>query len=84
MATHFLGYVRTRYNIPTSELSEEFESRLAYKSGYPLDSVKQIVEYINSIETKPSISDDELLSFNSKIEQFYKQFSEKIGTNEKR
>ena len=73
MATHFLGHVRTRYSLQTSQLDEAFENKLAFKSGYPRERVGDIVKYINVIETKRSVSDTELMTFNENIEKFYKQ-----------
>ncbi len=73
MVTHFLGYIRSTYNLSTSELTEEFEKKLAFKSGYSAETVKNIIQDIKSIEAKTSVSDEELLAFNDKLEQFYKQ-----------
>jgi hypothetical protein len=73
MVAHFLGHVRSRYNISTSKLDEEFEKGLAFRSGAHLDDIKIIIEQAKSVEEKPSFSDEELLSFNSKLEKFYKQ-----------
>jgi hypothetical protein len=72
MATHFLGHVRTRYNLPTSQLDDIFENKLAFKSGYAREGVGDIVKYINAIEKKNSVSDAELMAFHENIEKFYK------------
>ncbi len=73
MVTHFLGHIRSAYNLSTSALTEEFEKKLAFKSGYSAETIKNIIEDIRSIEAKPSVSDEELLAFNDKLEKFYKQ-----------
>lgn len=72
ITAHFLGHVRTKYNLPTSSMSGEFEKRLAFKSGCPETLVKEIVQYIRALESKGNIGDGELLDFNAKIESFYK------------
>jgi hypothetical protein len=72
MSTHFLGHVRLRYTLQTSTLDEEFEKKLAYKSGYSIQLVKDIVQYIRDIEKQDELSDEDLLSFNDKIDKFYK------------
>ncbi len=72
MAIHFLGHVRTKYNLPTSTLDKEFAERLSYKSGYDKDSTKDIVDHIKVLQQQQSFSDDALLEFNQKIEEFYK------------
>lgn len=73
MVTHFLGHIRSVYNLPTSELTEEFEKKLAFKSGYSAETIKNIIGDIKTIEAKTSLSDEELLAFNDKLEKFYKQ-----------
>lgn len=70
IATHFLGHVRSRYNLPTSQLDETFRQKLAYKSGYPAALVDEIVGHIESLDEAEMISDEELLSFNDKIDNF--------------
>ncbi|HLY70995.1 MAG TPA: DUF4350 domain-containing protein [Puia sp.] len=73
MSIHFLGQVRTKYNMQTSFLDQEFTDRLAYKSGYNKDGVAKIIEYIKVIQQQQFISDESLITFNKEIEQFYKQ-----------
>lgn len=70
ISTHFLGYVRTTYNMPTSQLNEEFINKLAFKSGYPVTLVKGVIEEIKNIEDAYMVTDDELLAFNDKIDTF--------------
>ncbi|MEP7256923.1 MAG: DUF4350 domain-containing protein [Flavitalea sp.] len=72
MSAHFLDHVRNTYNLPTSQLNEAFENRLAYKSGYDLDAVKSIVYQVRTLEDQPVVDDDDLLAFNDKLDKFYK------------
>ena len=39
IAAHFLGYVRSTYNLHTSQLDEAFIEKLSYKSGFPVAGV---------------------------------------------
>lgn len=71
MAAHFLDHVRTRYNIPTSNLDEDFTERLAYKSGFNKETLQQIVYVVRTIHDYPSYTDSELMSFNKNLESFY-------------
>lgn len=73
MAVHFLNHVRTKFNLPTSHLDKDFAERLAYKSGFDKISAKDIVDHIKVIQQQQSLSDEGLLAFNKKIEEFYKQ-----------
>ena len=72
MSAHFLDSVRTRYNIPTSVLNDEFENKLAYKSDYDKSAIHDIVYTIRTLPDQISISDHELLAFNDKLEKFIK------------
>lgn len=73
MSAHFLGHIRTKYNLSTNVTDELFAQKLSFKSGHPLDIVQGITSFINQIENKAAVSDSELLSFNNQIDQFYKQ-----------
>jgi hypothetical protein len=72
MSAHFLDSVRNRYHISTSVLNNEFENKLAYKSDYDITAIRDIVYTIKTIPDQPYISDDELLSFNNKLEKLFK------------
>jgi hypothetical protein len=72
MAAHFLGYVRAKYNLPTSLLDAGFAEKLSYKSGYEKKLVKDIVDHIKVTQQQQTLSDDGLLLLNEKIEAFYK------------
>jgi hypothetical protein len=70
MSAHFLDNVRHRYNISTSLLNEEFENKLAYKSDYDRAAIRDIVYTIKTIPDQFSVTDEELLAFNNKLEKF--------------
>ncbi|MEO8584232.1 MAG: DUF4350 domain-containing protein [Flavitalea sp.] len=73
MAIHFLSHVRTRYNIQTSQLDDQFETMLAFKSGADKASINSIIQYIRAIVDHAEVGDSDLLSFNENIQNFYKQ-----------
>ena len=70
MSAHFLGYVRNRFNLPTSLLNDEFENKLAYKSDYDQTAIRDIVYTIKTLPDQLSITDEELLAFNDKLQKF--------------
>jgi len=70
ISTHFLGYVRTTYNMSTSQLDEDFANRLAFKSGYPVTLVKEVIGAIGKMEESYVVTDEELLVFSDKIDTF--------------
>jgi hypothetical protein len=73
MNSHFLDHVRNTYNIPTSQLDEEFVKRLSYKSGLSINVVRDIVNEVKSIDEEPEIGDKQLLQLSNKLENFYKR-----------
>lgn len=72
MTAHFMDHVRNRYNIKLSMHDTEFENRLAYKSGYDPAAIKNMLYYLKFTQDQPSISDEELLRLNHKLDNFYK------------
>ncbi|MGZ5135882.1 MAG: DUF4350 domain-containing protein [Flavitalea sp.] len=70
MSAHFLDYVRNRFNLPTSVLNDEFENKLAYKSDYDRTAIRDIVYVIKTLPDQLSITDEELLAFNEKLQKF--------------
>ena len=70
MIAHFLDHVRSKYNIQTSSMDDEFRERLSYKSGAGREQTEAIVSAIRSLQGDPHPTDEDLLSFNKKIEEF--------------
>jgi hypothetical protein len=73
MSAHFLNHLRTKYNLPTSNLDDDFAERLSYKSGFDKTLTKELVEHIKTIQQQQSLANEDLLALNKKIEAFYKQ-----------
>lgn len=72
MISYFLEHVRSRYKISTTKLDAEFIRSLHYKSGYPENEVREIISFINFIDTMPIITDQQLEKFYKQLELFYK------------
>jgi hypothetical protein len=72
MSAHFLDHIRTRYNLPVTTPDEEFVTRLSYKTGYPREPLQELVSDINRLQADVPLTDEELLSFHRKIDEFYK------------
>lgn len=70
ISTHFLGYIRTTYNMSTSQLNDDFINRLAFKSGYPVALVREVMDEIKKVDESYDVSDEELLVFSGKIDKF--------------
>ncbi|OCX50765.1 hypothetical protein BEL04_18705 [Mucilaginibacter sp. PPCGB 2223] len=72
-AVYFLEYIRTRYYLRTNLLNEELVEVLSQKSGADTALLHQLFNQINIIRSGVYISDNDLISFNRNIEQFYIQ-----------
>lgn len=70
ISTHFLGHIRTTYNMSTSQLNDDFINRLSFKSGYPVTLVKEVLYELKKVEDAYEVSDEELLAFSEKIDTF--------------
>ena len=73
MTAHFLDHVRSRYNMPTSNMDENFEKKLAYKSGIEFKLVHDLVYQSNYLHNQPTVSDADLIQYNQHLENFYKK-----------
>jgi hypothetical protein len=71
MVAAFLENVRSTYQLPTSQLNEEFAVRLAFRSGKPLDEIRQMIQFIYKLRMKSDLSDRELMDLHVYINQFY-------------
>ena len=68
-----MDHVRSRYNIPTSRMDEEFEKKLAYKTGIDFEVIHKIIYQAKYLADQPEVSDGELMHFNQQLQNFYKQ-----------
>lgn len=73
MATHFQDHIRTKYNLSVHMTDEGFVDRLAYKTGFPKEFLNVLKGELLHLQDSPSVSDEELLALNKKLEEFYKQ-----------
>ncbi len=71
--TYFLDYLRTRLNVPTFRLDNQFVELAAGKSGIPEQEIRRTIDIIRLVQSKTAISDRELLMLHEHIENFYKK-----------
>lgn len=69
--TYFLEKIRSDYNLDTTNLNEEFITKLSQKSGKNIETVKKTINFINWLLTKNEFFEDNLLKLNRHIEEFY-------------
>jgi len=72
MSAYFLEHVRSRYKLPTSSLNDEFIKNLHGKTGIDEEEIKEIVSFINNMDTMVEMSDKQLAVFHKKLESFYR------------
>ena len=72
MTAHLMDHIRSRYNIPTSVVNDNFISNLAYKSGYDLAALRNMFYHAKMIQDSPDVSDEYLMEYNKLTEDFYK------------
>ena len=73
MIIHFLDHVRTKYNLPTSVLDDDFTERLSHKTGFDKQELKLMIDDIRAYQNNAIPSDEALLDLNKRMESFYKQ-----------
>jgi len=66
-------FIRSKYYINTSNLSDELYQQLADKSEIPVRAIKQLFELGNNLSNMQRISEEDLEQFNRRIEYFYEQ-----------
>ncbi|MEO1513888.1 MAG: hypothetical protein AAFV95_02710 [Bacteroidota bacterium] len=68
----FLGFIRDRYYLPTSQLDKEFVHKLAAKSEIPKSIIDKILLIYQNIDSSSFVSEQTLIDFHLEIDKFYK------------
>ena len=68
---YFFEQVRSKHNLSTNQLDNEFVSALARKSGRTDQQTAELIDMINKIRSKAGISAAMLIDLNNKLETFY-------------
>ena len=69
--SYFCEYLRSKFYFKNISGDEEFCKHLAERSGVNIDTIKNIFKYANIIKNKANTFDEDLIFFNSMIEEFY-------------
>lgn len=73
MTAHFIGHVRSKYNIRISVADEEYEKRLAWKTGLDPAAIRDLMYYIQFVQDQPVVTDEALMGLNQRLEAFYQR-----------
>ncbi|MEO8148400.1 MAG: DUF4350 domain-containing protein [Bacteroidia bacterium] len=68
---YFFDFIRDRYRLQTNEVNDELIKAIAEKSGSEKSLIDDIFRMINFVQYNNSISEKNLLDFNSLLEKFY-------------
>lgn len=71
MSTYFLDHIRTNYKLATHSVDKNFIDTVHHKTGYSIEELKKIVDFISFAETAPAISESQLSHFHKQLELFY-------------
>ncbi|MBA4139776.1 MAG: hypothetical protein H0X70_04595 [Segetibacter sp.] len=71
--SHFLEFVRSRFNIATHNMDEDFIQQLHRKSGVDKDKVSELVKLFSALPAQTRVTDIMLLNLDRNIDHFYKQ-----------
>lgn len=71
--TFLLEHIRSRYQLKTNDLDQDFIQNLIQKSGADESLICDMFKYIDFVKTGKQLSDKELINFNHLTEQFYQQ-----------
>lgn len=69
----FFDYIHTHYFISTTQRDEGFISTLSKKSGTAEQTVRTLIEIINTIHSNEKVQKEELSMLNALLEKFYKK-----------
>ncbi len=70
---YFLEKIRSDFNLETTTLDDNFVNTLVLKSGKKKEIVAQLVKYIKWLQTKEELFENNLITLNKLIEDFYKK-----------
>jgi len=70
---YFMEHIRNQYFLNTQQLNELFLTTLSRKSNRSIEDTTKLFKTINTIQQSDNINDQQLLSLNKQIENFYKQ-----------
>ncbi len=69
--TYFLEFLRTKYYINTAHIGPEMYNEISEKFEVPNATVKQLFNMVQRIHQSQSISEEDLIQFDKKLDFFY-------------
>ena len=72
MILYFLEHIRNQYFLNTNQFNDDFITVLSRKSNVSKEQTTKLFRLMNDIQQSAAIDDQQLLSLNQQLEQFYK------------
>ncbi len=66
----WLEKIRTQYRINTSKQDDEFVTKLSLKSKVPIEDLRSIIDFYQNIQSSNFVSENTMIQFYQKINQF--------------
>ena len=73
MSAYFLEYVRNKYKLLTNSLDDSFTASLAYKSGVEEMELRQVISFINYLDSGGTVDEKQIRLFHDQLERFYRE-----------
>ncbi len=77
---YFLEHIRTKYWLNTQKLDEEFMSALSRRSGISPETVRGTFSLVREVQSRDSITAEELKALNQALEKFETPYSQNHNT----
>jgi ABC-type taurine transport system substrate-binding protein len=68
----FLDILRSKFQIKSSVINQEDILRISRLSGVAIEKINELITNIQYIYSLEILSEKELISFNKRLEEFYK------------
>lgn len=73
MTVYFLEHIRSRYQLATGTLNDEFIKSVVERTGVPEQEVRSIVHTAQALQGNVSVTDKQLEIYYRQLEKFYQQ-----------
>jgi|GEM_PF-3352710 len=73
LTDQFLQFIRERYRLPTGDLRDGFDEKLALVSGAPLPHIKEILVTLHKGAHPPNVTSEMLVEYYKTLDRFYKE-----------
>lgn len=73
MTVYFLEHLRSRYQLSTGLLNDDFIQQVVERTGVPEEEVRPVIETAVRLQSNVSVNDKQLETYYRRLEKFYQQ-----------